>query len=191
MGKHSKKKITWILVAGMIILAVGVLALALTLDKEPENPGSQNPPSGGTQEGEKGDAPVNVSFSDFKILSTTEADGSVVIETTFGKSRYPAAFSDLITVKAQSGEASAGLQFFAQIDSKEIPVFTVHYGGNEGRPFGILSLSGDADEITVAVAFADPPAGLSADGLTTFQAVQEVFNEINASMKEDSRFSGM
>jgi hypothetical protein len=191
MGKHSKNKITWILVVGMIILAVGVLALALVLDKVPENPGSQNPPSGGTQQGEKGDTPINVSFSDFQILSTTETDGSVVIKTTFGNSRYPAAFSDLITVKAQSGEASASLQFFAQIDSKEIPVFTVHYGGSEGRPFGILSLSGDTDEITVAVAFADPPAGLSADDLTTFQAAQEVFNEILASMNEDARFNGM
>jgi hypothetical protein len=70
-------------------------------------------------------------------------------------------------------------------------VFTVHYGGSEGRPFGILSLSGDTDEITVAVAFADPPAGLSADDLTTFQAAQEVFNEILASMNEDARFNGM
>ena len=131
----------------------------------------------------------NADFSRFDILSTKEEGNAIVVETTFGCFQYPTAFSDLITVKAKSEDLSANIEFFVQINSKEVPLFTVHYGGTEGNPCGLLTLSEDTKPIVVSVIFATPPADLSSENEATFGAAQEIFNDVIASMEEDPRFS--
>lgn len=132
-----------------------------------------------------------VDLSTFQIISTTEKNDSVVLVTSLGTLQYSAAFSDVITVNATSGKSGAAIVFSAVLQSDEIPLFTVHYGSKIGNVLGKFVLSDNSSEVWASVEFAALPEGLSADVINTLQAAQEIFNDVYASMEEDSRFVGM
>lgn len=120
------------------------------------------------------------------IMSITENGEWRVLDTTYGKLRYPFAFSDIIEVEAFNEGALSELRFYAKIEGKKMLNYTIHFNDNEGIACGTLKLK---DEIPVSVVFEDAPEGLKEDWLSTFYAVQETFNDVLKSMEENKKFS--
>lgn len=191
MHNRSKKIIILLSACVMVVLVSLIAVLALSLSNDTNHSLPQDDPSAAQDKDEQNSqnkpAP---DFSAFSILSTEEKGDSILVETSFSDFRYPGAFADTISVKAQGRDTSAILAFFAKIGSEEVPLFTVHYGGQEGIPCGTLTLSEDVKTVAVSVTFADLPADLSSDDQITFWAAQELFNDVITSMEEDPRFSG-
>lgn len=178
------KKRKLILAALAFCAAVTMFASAGCDKKDP-------PPHDSTEDTEQQTpvTPEEKDFPELQILSTTEDNSWVTVETTYGTFRYPFAFSDLITVKADSNDASASLQFTADVDGEMTVIYTIYYNEENGHPCGTLKLAEDEDPVTVSVVFAELPADMPEASKPTFFATQETFNDVLTSMKEDSRFS--
>ena len=178
------KKRKLILAALAFCAAVTMFASAGCDKKDP-------PPHDSTEDTEQQTpvTPEEKHFPELQILSTTESNSWVTVETTYGTFRYPFAFSDLITVKADSNDSSASLQFTADVDGEMTVIYTIYYNEENGHPCGTLKLAEDEDPIIVSVVFAELPADMPEASKPTFFATQETFNDVLTSMKEDSRFS--
>ena len=135
-----------------------------------------------TQPGEQENIPV------LQILASSETQEWVVLETSFGTFKYPYAFSDIIKAKAINDGKVSKLLFSAQIDGKDIPLYTIHYNDTIGVPFGIYRHAENVEAVSVSVVFAEAPSTLSTGGMTTFQAAQESFNDVITSMAENKAF---
>lgn len=122
----------------------------------------------------------------FGIISITEDNEWVNVETTYGKFRYPFAFSDLVKVEAEDEGDSQSLEFSALIDDEYTIIYTINYNSDEGMPCGILMLD---KEIPVSVEFEEISDTLNDDWASTFYAAQETFNDVVSSMAENENFT--
>lgn len=167
-------KIPVIAVVCTLIIAAAVVLSFVFLKNDPEF----EEPSG----------IIDVTLSELKVISSTENDGSVDVETTYGKFSYPSAFADIMSVKAVSEEKTTALQFFSNIDGKEALIYTIYYNNDIGTPCGLYTFSESGEEIVVSVVFENLPENISSDWISTFRATQETFNDVIESMDEDERF---
>lgn len=136
------------------------------------------------------DAPEEMNAPALRIETTDEDSKWVTVGTTYGAFRYSSAFSDIIAVTAVQHDAASNLLFTADIDGKEILLYTIRYNEDgKGIALGTLKLSDQAATMPVSVSFGDAPNGLAGNELATFIAAQETFNDVLTSMMEDSRFT--
>ena len=132
---------------------------------------------------------VGIDFSTFNILTSKEKGDKIEVDTTLCKISYSSAFSDAISVKAEGTKDSAKLNFFANLSSGETLIYSIIFGGEDATPFGTLQIDDSQVPINVQVAFFEAPNALDKDDKATFNATQETFNDVVASLKENDRFS--
>lgn len=119
------------------------------------------------------------------VVESLEDQGDVVVVTTsFGQVKYPFAFADLIQVKAVNAEDVASLQFTVLISGDEYLLYALHFGGSEGIALGTLEIAGEAEPRAVYAEFFPADESALGDGISTFHAVQETFNDVVASLNE-------
>ena len=124
-----------------------------------------------------------------EIEVTSESGNLVVLKTSYGYVRYPKAFSDFITVEAVNYDGSSELQFFADLGGKKVPIYTIHYNIDAGIPCGRFRVAAVTDEVGVSVTFHEIPENISENWVSTFNATQETFNDVLASLADDPRFT--
>ncbi len=122
------------------------------------------------------------------IMSLKEDGEWIVLNTSFLTLRYPFAFSDIIEAEAYNDESGSQLRFYSVLDEKKVLNFIIHFNSNEGVLCGTLKLEQD---IPVTVEFEEFPKKLSDDWQSTFYAVQETFNDVLDSMKDNDNFSAV
>jgi hypothetical protein len=127
----------------------------------------------------------------FAILSEKEEQGVKTYSTVYGEFSYPTEFAEGIDVKASTKQGIPTLVFVINLNDRDASLFTIRYGGKEGIPFGTYQSSGEGEMITLYVSFAEMPPDLTADERDRFEAAQEVFNDVIASMEKNSEFEGL
>ncbi len=170
----KKKDLGIIILLSFVMLALGII-IGYSLGS-----GNESAPAAGI-----GQITAKENLS---IMSLTEEGEWMALETTYGVFRYPFAFSDVIEVEAFNEGGASQLRFYTKIEGRKIKNYTVHYNDNEGTACGILKMK---EEIPVSVVFESYPESLPGDWLSTFNAVQETFNDILKSMMEDKNFSAV
>lgn len=128
-------------------------------------------------------------FSNFKIISSNEIGSKIEVDTTLGKISYSSAFTDAIVVKAEGDNESARINFYANLSIGETPIYSIIFGREEATAFGKINIDGSDTPILVQVAFYEAPTNMIKDDKATFNATQETFNDVVASLKNDARFS--
>lgn len=128
----------------------------------------------------------NSNTTQLSIINSTENNEWIEVETSYITFRYPSAFSDIIRVEAINTGDISQLRFTGKLEDKLIDIYSIHFNNEEGAPCGVLTVN--KNEISVTVDLEAPPENLSADWLTTFNAVQETFNDVLISMSENDNF---
>ena len=131
-----------------------------------------------------------VNIKELEIISESESGEWITVETTYDsfKFRYPVSLAEIIDIKAINEDNYSALQFSAVVDRSELPAYTIYFNKADGVPRGTFKLD-SGSEITVSVEFEDSKNIDNADMLPAFNAVQETFNDVIVSMREDSRFT--
>lgn len=184
-------------VAGLAVLiaAVGVAYIIKNsnggFEEKPEVTGNETVDQNSDDDKPDTD-PVNTDqvltdLPELKLISSEEVENWVIVETTYGKFRYPYAFTDIIGVNVLNQGIAAQLQFLANIDGNDAVLYTIHYNNPIGSPFGTLKLD-HVGEVEVSVEFGDVPESVSSDWENTFYAAQDTFNDVRVFMMEDARF---
>lgn len=114
------------------------------------------------------------------ILSITESGDWVTVKTSYITFKYPFAFSDIIEVEAFNDELTSQLRFYSEIDGKRILNYSINFNSEEGIPCGTIK-----GKIPVSVMFKEAPKKLSDEWRSTYDAVQETFNDVLKSMEEN------
>lgn len=125
---------------------------------------------------------------ELKITSTDIQEELVVLETTYGVIKYSSAFKDIVIIETFNGGKSAQLDVTADIDGQNTLVYTIYYNSNNGTPFGKIFVPKMNERIILSVVFEEIDNEWSLDWQTTFYAVQETFNDIVESMKENDNY---
>lgn len=117
-----------------------------------------------------------------------ERDGEqMVITTSYCVLKYPFAFSDALRVEAENTDSGSTLAFSVVIGEEAYLVYALYFGGNEGTLLGSVTLDGVS--VSVYGEFAVIPESLPEAGTATYYAVQETFNDIAASLRENAHFT--
>lgn len=189
MGKYSKKvsKQRKVLTAVTVALSVVLVLLVIVLMclGRGEKPEKVEP---GTTEGTMAPT-VAEEVSNVKELlveSVTERDDAMLVVTTYGTVKYPYAFSDLMTVEAETFKDYAVLEFGATIDGTVHKLYSLIFNGEEGFPVGTLLVDG---ETYVVTALFHDVSGIGDDDMVTFYATQETFNDVVNSLSENQGFT--
>lgn len=189
MGKYSKKvskqrKVLTAVIAALSAVLVLLIIVLMCLGRG-EEPEKVEP---GTTEGTMAST-VAEEVSKVKELlveSVTERDDAMLVVTTYGTVKYPYAFSDLMTVEAETFEDYAVLEFGATIGGTVHKLYTLIFNGEEGIPVGTLLVDG---ETYVVTALFHDVSGIGDDGMVTFYATQETFNDVVNSLSENQGFT--
>lgn len=187
MGKYSKKKkatkqrkvLTIACVAASAVLVLLIVVLAcLNQGKGPENvgPGANEDTMAG----------ATSSVKELLVESVTEQGDAVIVVTTYGTVKYPYAFSDLISVEAETFADHAALDFLAEIEGEKHKLYTLTFHVEEGMVVGTLEIDGETYLVTAQFHGA---AGLSDDSMVTFYAAQETFNDVVNSLSDNEGFT--
>ena len=123
-----------------------------------------------------------------EIVSVVEQGDRVVVTTTYGVVQYPFAFSDLIRVEAENNDSRSTLAFSLVMGETAYPVYALHFGGSEGMVLGTVTLE-NGTSVGVYGEFAQFPESLPEADTVTYNAVQETFNDIVASLGENENFT--
>lgn len=180
--RRRKKKKTpnrkQLLIAGCVIGAVALIVAACIFlgmgGKDEDGPIAYDPDRGPLKE--------------LTVGELTRQGEMMVGQTSYLNFEFPYAFSDLIGVDAINQGNQTALAFFARIDGKERPLYTIWFNGNEGEGAGTLDLRDGEKPVLVTVVFYKPGTELSEDAQTTYYATQETVNDVLASMQKDNNF---
>ena len=197
MGKYSKKaSLQWkglttvCIVLGVVLALLIVLLVCLDHDKAPEMSMPENTEAAATTPTEEATEEITEAVPEGKALlveSVEEEEDTVIVVTTYVTVKYPYAFSDLMSVEAQTFEDHAALEFGANIGQTTYKAYTLYFNGSEeGMPVGTLQLDGETYVVTAQ--FHDV-TGLGKDDMTTFYAAQETFNDVVNSLAENEGFT--
>ena len=121
--------------------------------------------------------PIDLSVG-LSVVSVTESGDKVLVETSLGTVAFPYAFSDVIAAEAVNDYTGSYLVFTADCGGKSERIYSLAFNSDTGSPVGTLDIEGES--IGVSVVFYD--SELKGDGLTTFKATQETFNEVYSSL---------
>lgn len=187
MKKSSKKatrqrKVLTAVVAVLSAVWVLLIAALVYLNHNQNQTPKETVP--GTTEGSV--AGVTSQVKQLLVENVTEQGDTVIVTTTYGTVKYPYAFSDLISVEAETFETHAVLKFSAEIEGEKHKLYTLIFNGEEGMPVGTLLMDGES--YTVTALFHDA-AGISDDNMVTFYAAQEAFNDVVNSLSENEGFT--
>ena len=175
--KTTRDKLQLIKVVLIVILAALIMVVVLL-------PQESDSDTEGTQPTQTTTMPEKV--PEMVVLSIEEQGDWMCVSTSYGDFRYPFAFSDLITIEAQSADDHVALCFYANINGSAEPVFTLWLNGQYGIFAGTLTASGVAYALNVE--FIEPGEDLAQEVLGGFYAAQETLNDVLDSMVDSGIF---
>lgn len=194
MGRYSKKVnsrwnvlTTVSVVLGVVLVLLIVLLVCLGSGKKPGVAVPDSTESIVTAPAQT--TPTEETLPKMKELlveSVEEQEDIVLVNTTYVTVNYPYAFSDIVSVEAQTFEDSAVLEFGAIIHDTTHKAYALFFNGEEGMPVGTLLLDGETYVVTAQ--FYDA-SGISEDSMITFYAAQETFNDVVNSLSENEGFT--
>ena len=120
------------------------------------------------------------------VESVTEQEDAMLVTTTYGTVKYPFAFSDIISVEAETFEDYAVLSFSTMIDGAEVKLYALQFNGTEGTPVGTLKVDGEKYVVTSQFYEAN---NISDNSMATFYATQETINDVLRSLSENEGFT--
>ena len=144
---------------------------------------------GGSPEQQEPDTSGRKSLPELTVGEMVRREQSMVIKTSYMDVAFPYAFSDLIYATAVNEERAAALEFRVKTSTMDEKLFTIWFNAASGEPVGTFDPKDGGKKVPVTVVFYNEPAGLSDDDSGTFKATQETFNDVLASMRENSAFS--
>lgn len=180
MGKYEKGagRNLWsprkLLVLSCVLLAVALAILAVSLGIMM---GQESAPGG--QAGQQ--------IGKLVIESVEEQGDQMVVSTSYCQVKYPYAFSDLIQVEAVNEEKGAALVFFSVIEGVRTDLYTISFGGTADIQLGTLKVGADTVAVRAQICKADEK--LDQELQYVFVAAQETFNDVVASLSENSSFT--
>jgi len=162
-------------VLGVVLALLIVMAVCLSQNKTPGNDKTDDTTAAGTS-----------GMKELLVESVTEQKDAVLVVTTYGTVQYPYAFSDLLSVEAETFEEYAVLDFSATIDGAVHKLYKLIFNGEEGVPIGTLQNDGETYVITAEFY---EMSGVSGDAVITFNAAQETFNDVVNSLFDNEGFT--
>lgn len=121
-------------------------------------------------------------------MTAEEQGENVVLTTEYGTLQYPAAFSDVVVVKAMEHGEGRALEFYGRIADQELPLFTIWFGYDHGDLIGTL-VEEDGTGVEVYLEIFELEETLAEGDQNTYYAAQEIVNTVLASCMENARFS--
>lgn len=121
------------------------------------------------------------------VTDTQEQEDWVVVTTSYCTLKFPFAFSDMLQVTAAAEEES--LYFTAKLGDTEQTVFVIRFGGEGTVELGQLRLPVTEATVSVRADLLPLPEDLPQEHHGSYYAVQEVFNDVIASMAENENFT--
>lgn len=190
-GGLSRKNLTVICCVLVLILAA-LIVVAVLVSKD-RTPGTQQD-SQETQQQTQQQTESSGTLSDLvtgpmeemTVYSVEEQDDVMFVTTSYCDFSYSYAFSDLVVIEPVNEETRVGLAFFALIEGKNEPVYTLWINSDQGIPAGSLH-AGDKT-YRVSMELMDPSDDLNEEYLTTFYAVQETMNDVLLSLAAGGSF---
>ena len=196
MGKYSKKVMsqrkvltTVSIVLSVILVLLIILLVGLNREQTPEVSVPDTTEATVETPTEEATEEITQEVSKTKELvveSVTEQEETVIVDTTYVTVKYPYAFSDLMSVEAETFEDHAALEFGAVIAETTYKAYTLYFDGEEGMPVGTLQLDGETYVVTAQF---HEVSGVGKDDMTTFYAAQETFNDVVNSLSENEGFT--
>lgn len=119
------------------------------------------------------------------LQDVSEQGNMIVATTTYCTVSYPVGFEEIVTVEVQNQENDPRIVFYATIGGEKHALYALLFNGREGMPLGYLCVEGNI--YSVNAIFYDPE-GISDEGLSTFNAAQETFNDVAMSLEDNKNF---
>lgn len=123
-----------------------------------------------------------------ELVSTEEQGAAVAVTTTYCRIQYPFALSDLIRINPVTHQDQAALEFFGLIGGEQFPLFTLWFNGQGAIPLGTMRIEGEDAPVSVSAEIFEIPGELDDAGRNTFNAAQEIFNDVIVSLEENEGF---
>ena len=113
------------------------------------------------------------------------------VETPYCDLTIPFAFSELVAVERAQGEDADSYVFYAVLENRSVPVYTIHFIPGDGTMPGELFGTLKTDDGTVRVLYEafDPDESLQGDDLESFYTAQETINDVFTSLQAASGFT--
>lgn len=162
---------------GVVLALLIVMVVCLHLNQTPENDKTDGTTAGETS-----------GIQELLLESVTEQGDAVLVVTTYGTVKYPYAFSDLLSVEAETFEKYAVLDFGATIDGTMHKLYKLMFNSEEGMLIGTLQKDGETYVVTAQFY---EMSGVSGDSVITFNAAQETFNDVVNSLSENEGFTAV
>lgn len=187
--KELRIKRLLIIVASVVTVVLVLVCVMLAMSRgknpasQPTNPAVTTSPTGTPAPQPSVDAGESV--KELLLQDVSEKGDRIVVTTTYCTVSYPVAFEELIEVEVRTQEDCAQITFYSTIDGKRTALYELLFNSREGVPLGYLQV--EEDVYTVYARFYEPE-GLSKDGVSTFYAVQETFNDVAMSLEDNAGF---
>ena len=190
-GFEKALRLKRILIAVACVVTVVLLVVSVMLGiSRWGNPASQptNPTVTTSPADDPATRPSDGTGGEMKELllqDVSEQGNVIVVTTTYCAVSYPVGFEEVITAEVQMQENDPRIVFYATIGGEKHALYALLFNGREGIPLGHLRVEGDI--YSVSAIFYDPE-GVSGEGLSTFNAAQETFNDVAMSLEENKNF---
>lgn len=174
------------------VLVVVYVLLAMSnrenIGDRPTNPSNGTSPATSNTAGTTDPQPTVDEVKKMKelLLQDVSEQGNVIVATTtYCAVSYPVGFEEIMTVEVQNQETDARIVFYATIGGEKYALYAFVFNGQEGMTLGSVRVDGEI--YRVRAIFYDPE-GLSDEGLSTFNAAQETFNDAVISLEDNDNF---
>lgn len=179
--RRRKKNNTklYLLIAGCSVVLIALIIVACCLGGKDDSSNDGNVPGG--------DGPLPA----LTIDQIEEQGETVKIDTSYMDMKYPFAFSDLIHVRANDGEAIKKLEFFTVLEGNEYRLFDIILGGSEGIRLGDVKVPDRSATVPVFAKLYTEGEDLADELKRSYAAAQECFNDVAQSLHENEGYSPM
>ena len=174
---------------GMIATVTLIAALACGCGKKTAEPAAPETVPAAMEQTLPAAVETQPAASGLVVEAIEEQGDTMLVRTSFVQVKYPFAFADLIQVRSVNGDNVASLEFFVASQDEEYPIFTLHFGGNEGILLGTVQISNEETPRAVYAELAPADTDALGDYLETFYAAQESFNDVVVSLAENTNFT--
>lgn len=113
------------------------------------------------------------------------------IETPYATMTIPYAFSELVSVQRAETETADSYVFYAVLEDRSVPVYTIHFIPGDGEMPGDLfgTLKTDDGDVRVLYEAFSADESLTGDDLEAFYTAQETINDVFTSLQAASGFT--
>ena len=113
------------------------------------------------------------------------------VETPYCDLTIPFAFSELVAAERAQSEEADSYVFYAVLENRSVPVYTIHFIPGDGEMPGELfgTLKTDDGNVRVLYEAFDPDASLEGDDLESFYTAQETINDVFSSLQAAPGFT--